>query len=132
MMTHSIRRATVVVAAAALAVVCAHTATHAQQAPTVKRTVLLQHDTSVPGYEAVLVSVEIPAGGREGRHTHSGLAMIHVEEGTLTLDYEGSRPSATSRRVLLRRSGQGARRDEQGNDAGQGHRHVRHPEGSSR
>ena len=33
--------------------------------------------------------MEIPAGGREGRHTHPGLAMIHVEEGTLTLDYEG-------------------------------------------
>jgi len=55
------------------------------QAPAVKRTVLLQHDTSAPGFEAVLVAVDIPAGGREGRHTHPGLAMIHVEEGTLTL-----------------------------------------------
>lgn len=94
MMTHAIRRALVVAAAATLAVVCTHTVTHAQQAPTVKRTVLLQHDTSVPGYEAVLVAVEIPAGGREGRHTHPGLAMIHVEEGTLTLDYEG-KPTAS-------------------------------------
>jgi quercetin dioxygenase-like cupin family protein len=84
-MTHSIRIAVVLAAAATLAVV----STYAQQAPAVKRTVLLQHDTSVPGYEAVLVAVEIPAGGREGRHMHPGLAMIHVEEGTLTLDYEG-------------------------------------------
>ncbi|HXD17919.1 MAG TPA: cupin domain-containing protein [Vicinamibacterales bacterium] len=83
-MTHSIRIALVLAIAATLAVVSAQA-----QAPTVKRTVLLQHDTSVPGYEAVLVQVEIPAGGREGRHTHPGLAMIHVEEGTLTLDYEG-------------------------------------------
>lgn len=90
MMTRSIRCAAVLAVLAA-AVLVARTATYAQapQAPSVKRTVLLQHDTSVPGYEAVLVAVEIPAGGREGRHTHPGLAMIHVEEGTLTLDYEG-------------------------------------------
>lgn len=62
--------------------------------PTVKRTVLLQHDTSVPGYEALLVAVEIPVGGREGRHTHPGTAMIHVTEGALTLDYEG-KPTMT-------------------------------------
>ena len=84
----SIRRVFVLAAVAALALVSTQV-THAQQAAAVKRTVLLQHDTSVPGYEAVLVAVEIPAGGREGRHTHPGLAMIHVEEGTLTLDYEG-------------------------------------------
>jgi quercetin dioxygenase-like cupin family protein len=58
-------------------------------APAVKRTVLLQHDTSAPGFEAVLVAVEIPVGGREGRHFHSGTAMIHVTDGALTLDYEG-------------------------------------------
>jgi quercetin dioxygenase-like cupin family protein len=90
MMTRSIRLAVLLATFAVLALV-ARTVTHAQaqQAPSVKRTVLLQHDTSMPGYEAVLVAVEIPAGGREGRHTHPGLAMIHVEEGTLTLDYEG-------------------------------------------
>jgi quercetin dioxygenase-like cupin family protein len=89
-----IRRIFVVAAAAALTLVSAHI-THAQQAaPTVKRTVLLQHDTSVPGYEAVLVAVEIPVGGRKGRHTHSGTAMIHVVDGALTLDYEG-KPTVT-------------------------------------
>jgi quercetin dioxygenase-like cupin family protein len=94
----SIRRIFVLAAIAALAFVSAQV-THAQQAsaspqatadrPTVKRTVLLQHDTSVPGYEAVLVAVEIPVGGREGRHTHPGTAMIHVTDGAITLDYEG-------------------------------------------
>jgi quercetin dioxygenase-like cupin family protein len=83
-----IRRVFVVAAIAALAIVSAHV-THAQQAPTVKRTVLLQHDTSAPGFEAVLVAVEIPVGGREGRHFHSGTAMIHVTDGAITLDYEG-------------------------------------------
>src|SRR3989442_8541744 len=94
MMTHSVRRALLVAAAAVLAIVVAGAVTTAQQAPTVKRTVLLQHDTSAPGYEAVLVAVEIPVGGREGRHTHSGTAMIHVLEGAITLDYEG-KPTVT-------------------------------------
>ena len=84
----SIRRTVVLAAIAALAFVSAQVI-HAQQAPTVKRTVLLQHDTSAPGFEAVLVAVDIPVGGREGRHFHSGTAMIHVTEGALTLDYEG-------------------------------------------
>ena len=84
------RKALVIAAIFTVSIVCAQ----AQQAPAVKRTVLLQHDTSVPGYEAVLVQVEIPAGGREGRHTHPGLAMIHVLDGALTLDYEG-KPTAT-------------------------------------
>ena len=63
--------------------------TFAQAKPEVKRTVLLRHDTAAPGFEAVLVRVEIPVGGREGRHTHPGLLIIYVEEGTLSLDYEG-------------------------------------------
>jgi quercetin dioxygenase-like cupin family protein len=63
--------------------------TFAQAKPEVKRTVLLRHDTTAPGFEAVLVRVEIPVGGREGRHTHPGLLIIYVEEGTLSLDYEG-------------------------------------------
>jgi len=89
----TIRRIVVLTAIAALAFVSAQVI-HAQQAPTVKRTVLLQHDTSAPGFEALLVSVEIPVGGREGRHTHPGTAMIHVLEGALTLDYEG-KPTTT-------------------------------------
>ena len=89
MITRMYRRAMMVGAIASIAIAAAYLPATAQQAPTVKRTVLLQHDTSVPGYEALLVAVEIPAGGREGRHTHPGLAMIHVEEGTLTRDYEG-------------------------------------------
>jgi quercetin dioxygenase-like cupin family protein len=84
----SIRRIFVLAAIAALALVSTQVM-HAQQAPTVKRTVLLQHDTSAPGFEAVFVAVEIPVGGREGRHFHSGTAMIHVTDGAITLDYEG-------------------------------------------
>ena len=79
------RMLAIVVAAAAIAY--AGILMQAQSAaPAVKRTVLLQHDISAPGFEAVLVAVEIPVGGREGRHFHSGNAMIHVTDGAITLD----------------------------------------------
>jgi len=83
----AIRRA--MFCAAALAALSTAPRTFAQTPPQVKRTVLLRHDTPAPGFEAVLVRVDLPVGAREGRHTHPGLLMIHVEEGTLTLDYEG-------------------------------------------
>jgi quercetin dioxygenase-like cupin family protein len=75
--------------AAALAALSTAPRTFAQAPPQVKRTVLLRHETPVPGFEAVLVRVDLPVGAREGRHTHPGLLLIHVVEGTLTLDYEG-------------------------------------------
>ena len=58
--------------------------------PAVKRTVLNQQDlTSMPGYAAALVAVELPVGAREGRHMHPGTLIAQVQQGTLTLDYEG-------------------------------------------
>jgi quercetin dioxygenase-like cupin family protein len=75
--------------AAALVTLSTAPRTFAQASPQVKRTVLLRHDTPAPGFEAVLVRVDLPVGSREGRHTHPGLLLIHVEEGTLTLEYEG-------------------------------------------
>ncbi len=64
------------------------------QQPTVTRKVLIQQDLNIPGYTAALVAVEIPVGGREGRHTHPGTIMVVVQEGELTLDYEG-KPTMT-------------------------------------
>ena len=84
----AIRRA-LFIAAAVFVTLSFAPRTFAQATPEVKRTVLLRHDTPAPGFEAVLVRVELPVGGREGRHTHPGLLLIHVEEGTLSLDYEG-------------------------------------------
>ena len=66
----------------------------AQTAPSVKRTILLKQDMTIPGREAVLALVEIPPGGREGRHTHPGTVIVHVEDGELTLDYDG-KPTKT-------------------------------------
>ena len=58
------------------------------QEPTVQRKVLLTQDLPIPGYQAVMGVTEIPAGGREGRHTHPGAPVV-VQEGVLALDYEG-------------------------------------------
>jgi len=58
------------------------------QQPTIQRKVLLTQDLPIPGYQAVMAAVEIPAGGREGRHTHPGAPVV-VQEGVLALDYEG-------------------------------------------
>jgi quercetin dioxygenase-like cupin family protein len=59
------------------------------QGPDVVRKVLMQHDLPMPGWTASLVSVEIPVGGREGRHTHPGPLLVYVQDGAITLDYEG-------------------------------------------
>jgi len=84
-------RLAVIIAGGALA---AQALVVAQQ-PTVKRTVLLQHDMlNVPNFQTALVLVEIPVGGREGRHTHAGTLLVRVESGELTLDYEG-KPTVT-------------------------------------
>ena len=64
------------------------------QGPAVERKVLLQQDAPAAGYQNVLVAVTIPAGGREGRHSHPGTAIVHVLEGALTLDHDG-RPTTT-------------------------------------
>jgi len=58
--------------------------------PTVQRKVLLTHDLAIPGYQTVMAVVEIPPGGREGRHTHPGAVVFYVQEGVLTFDYEGN------------------------------------------
>jgi quercetin dioxygenase-like cupin family protein len=86
-------RTRIIVLIAGTAALVAQLPANAQQ-PAVQRKVLLQQDLTIPGYQAVLVSVEIPVGGREGRHTHPGSVLVHVEEGALTLDYEG-KPTVT-------------------------------------
>ena len=58
-------------------------------APTVTRTVMNQQDLPVPGFASALVRVDLPVGAREGRHQHPGTLIAMVQEGTLTLDYEG-------------------------------------------
>jgi quercetin dioxygenase-like cupin family protein len=64
------------------------------QQPTIQRKVLLTQDLPIPGYQAVMAAVEIPAGGREGRHTHPGAVVVYIQEGTITFDHE-SKPTMT-------------------------------------
>jgi quercetin dioxygenase-like cupin family protein len=61
----------------------------AQQAPSVKRTVLLKQDMTIPGREAVMALVELPPGASEGRHTHPAEVYGYVLEGAVTLEVEG-------------------------------------------
>ena len=92
-MTKKVVARVMVATAVALLVGLAARAVVAQQ-PAVERRVLLQQDVTIPGYQNVLVAVTIPVGGREGRHTHPGTAVVHVMEGALTLDHDG-RPTTT-------------------------------------
>jgi quercetin dioxygenase-like cupin family protein len=95
MFKNSIKEVAVVLVVAAFFSVALLLVTRAAaQQPTVTRKILLKEDSSVPGYDVDLATAEIPPGGREGRHTHPGLVMIYVQEGTLTFDYEG-KPTAT-------------------------------------
>ena len=51
----------------------------------IARKILLQQD-GPPGYQTVLTSVEIPVGVSEIRHTHPGMLVVYVIDGTLALD----------------------------------------------
>jgi quercetin dioxygenase-like cupin family protein len=73
------------VLAAGVAAVCAVTLT-AQ----IKRTVLQQVDTSVPGREVVTARADFPAGGATGLHTHPGDEISFVAEGAVEIVMDGS------------------------------------------
>jgi quercetin dioxygenase-like cupin family protein len=94
MFKNSIKYAALILVVTAFFSLAVLFAAPAAQQPTVTRKILLKQDSAIPGYEQDLVAVEIPVGGREGRHTHPGAVMIYVQEGTLTFDYEG-KPTAT-------------------------------------
>ena len=64
------------------------------QQPGSKRTVLQQHDLSVPGREVIQVRVDFDPGYVAPRHTHPGEEIIYVIEGTLEYQIEGQ-PTAT-------------------------------------
>jgi quercetin dioxygenase-like cupin family protein len=90
MLTKSIKLTVVAIVVAAGSIAAQQPA-----APTVTRTPLVTKDLPMAGgYVATLVSVELPAGSREGRHMHSGTLVAYVKEGALTLDYEG-KPTVT-------------------------------------
>jgi quercetin dioxygenase-like cupin family protein len=66
----------------------------AQQAPAVKRNIVLKENMSLPDREGVMALVELPPGSEEGRHTHPAEVFAFVLEGTISLENEGN-PTAT-------------------------------------
>ena len=51
----------------------------------IKRTVLQQVDTSIPGREVVTARADFPAGGTTGMHTHPGDEISFVAEGSVEI-----------------------------------------------
>jgi quercetin dioxygenase-like cupin family protein len=61
------------------------------QAPAIKRTFLQRTDIG-DNREAVQAIAEVPPGGAAGRHTHPGIEMSYVMEGSATLLVDGEPP----------------------------------------
>jgi quercetin dioxygenase-like cupin family protein len=63
------------------------------QAPSaIKRTEVHRADVAAPGYEAVVMKVELAAGARAGRHSHPGDEISYVTDGETTLLVDGEPP----------------------------------------
>ena len=62
------------------------------QAPGIKRTDALRHDLDVSGREVVQVRVDIPPGGLAARHSHPGVEIAYVLEGSLEYQFDGKPP----------------------------------------
>lgn len=75
----------------ALGVIGAQTV-DAQQEP-MKRTMLLKTPLSgIEGKEGMLVRVEFAPGAVTGLHYHSGEELIHLLEGTVSMEVKGKQP----------------------------------------
>lgn len=77
-----------IVCAAALAAACTAPLS-AQQAPEIKRSILLKQDMTLAGREAVMALIELPPGTAEGRHTHPAEMFVYLIEGEIVLEDEG-------------------------------------------
>ena len=86
-MTSKLARAIAVVAVVGMS---AGLVVNAQQAPAVKRNIVLKQDTSIPDREGVMAMVELPPGSTEGKHTHPADVFGFVLEGAVSLEVEGS------------------------------------------
>ena len=96
MLKSSITGSTLILAVAAFSAISFLPATDSAAAPSteVTRKMLMQQDLPIDGYSMATVAVEIPVGGREGRHSHPGALSVYMLEGAIALDYEG-KPTMT-------------------------------------
>ena len=60
--------------------------------PGIKRTDALRHDLGVPGREVIQVRVDIPPGVLAARHSHPGVEIAYVLEGSLEYQFDGKPP----------------------------------------
>ena len=68
-------------------------ATQAQQEG-IKRTDVLRYDLDIPGREVIQVRVDFAPGVAFGKHSHPGVEVAYVLEGTLEYQLEGEPPVA--------------------------------------
>lgn len=62
------------------------------EASDIKRHEALRHDLDTPGREVVQVRVDFAPGASFGMHTHPGIEVAYVLEGTLQYSFEGKPP----------------------------------------
>jgi quercetin dioxygenase-like cupin family protein len=80
--------------ALAVLLVASGLALHAAQVqqPGIKRTDALRYDLSVAGQEVIQVRVDIPPGVLAARHSHPGVEIAYVLEGSLEYQFDGKPP----------------------------------------
>jgi quercetin dioxygenase-like cupin family protein len=61
----------------------------AEDAPKIKRNIVLKEDMSIPDREGVMVMVEIPPGAAEGKHIHPADVFFFILEGAITQEIDG-------------------------------------------
>ena len=69
-------------------------AQNTQSTAAVKRNIVFKQDMNIPGHEAVMAWVDLPAGTREGKHIHPAEVYVFVQEGNVLLQAAG-KPDAT-------------------------------------
>lgn len=67
-------------------------ALHAAQSPGVKRTDLVRQDLDAAGREVIQVRVDFPQGVAFPQHSHPGVEVAYVIEGTLEYQFKGQPP----------------------------------------
>jgi quercetin dioxygenase-like cupin family protein len=101
MREHLMRIARVVAMAALILGGAVGADTPGEKQPGSKRTLLQQHDLSVPGRELVQVRVDFDPGYVAPRHTHPGEEIIYVLEGTLEYTIGAEPPRRVKRGDVL-------------------------------
>ena len=64
----------------------------APAAPTIKRTEVYKGPVAAADHEAVLMKIELPAGGLAPRHTHPGDEVSYVTGGEIDITIDGQAP----------------------------------------